>query len=492
MKLKHIFYIAAAITGLGSCSTEIDSPEQMLSENEDAVLINAGTSGMLSTRGEYETDEDGNVSAGLFYLTYPTTDSKAEKLQFNRLYVDFDKAKFYPKYNRRYAYTEGKETGSELTNAMIGSFPNTLFLDNVDPYSDNAENDTLVIFPVENNPYTAGLMTIDKDILWGSEQKQTQNRYDFDLHHRMAGMRVKITVAASENDNLIDQYDLSKAEVYLTNVVLEPYSFNRVNGNVNLAKNPVYSPRFPMVNNLNDDGSEEETGWKSTTTEYPDSEENPGDPVYITYDFILPPQAPSEEHWPELVVRFPNPTPEEADEKPYKEFYGKIPKGMFTNYEGKTNYGLDLSFLPEHILEIRTRISQNPPQLIFMPVKVYNWVKWETYTVIGHQEGIYETNQLYDIIRFYQSNNAKMLERYGEIKTLSNAEVWVFDIFSNLTVELNQIRGAMQRTDRPNGVVFRLNGHKIRITDDEDKVIYTITEDSEFNALIVDGIWPNE
>ena len=490
MKFRYIIYLSGFLLCLASCVNDSDSPSMSTEEDGGKLLITAGTSGMLSTKGAYETDDEGNVSSGIFYLTYPTTDSKASKPQYNRMMVDFSKATYYEKYNRRYTFTESGESGSELTNDMIGSSPNMIFLDNVEPLKQSADNDTLVIFPADDNPYIAGLMTPEKDILWGSEQKHPENLYDFDLHHVMAGVRVKITVEEMEDENLVDLYDLTKAEVYLTDIVLEPYSFNRLSGLVKTADNPDYAPKFMLVNNMDVSDSEKPIDWKMKPTENSESDDNKDNPVYITQDFILPPQTPSDDHWPELVVRFPNPTPEEASEKPYKEFYGKIPKGMFTNYDEKTNYGLDLSFLREHILEIRTKISQNPPQLIFMPVKVYRWVYWGPYTVIGHQEGIYQDSQLYAIIGYYQNNNIRMLERFGEIKSMESGNLWVFNIFSNITVELDKIKAAMKQTVQNNGVYFQLNGYKVKITDEQGSVIYTVSKDSEFNALIVDGILP--
>lgn len=494
MNIKQLILIFLIYGTILSCSNEKESQDVYVLST-DAILIGAATQDPLNTRGTYDTDDVGNVKGGLFYLTYPKTDSKVSSPKYNRLYVDFDKAVYYSKYERYYAYTEGKESGSELTNALIGTSPNMLFLDNVAPASSTAnnENDTIVKFPATDNPYTAGVMTSDKDIIWGSIQRHSSNLYNFELHHVMAGVRVKITVDRSGDDNLYDKYDLSKAEVYLTNLVLDPVSFTRTTGNVRISAQPVYSDKFRLVNNWGEHDDNETLEWGSVSFENPDDLENPGNPVYTTQNFILPPQTPSDEKWPQLVVRFPNPSPEEvAEGKLYKEFYGNVPRGMFTNYEEGTNYGLDLAFLREHILEIRTQISQNPPELIFMPVKVYNWVTWGPYTVIGHQEGIYDSQQLYQLIGYYEDDNTRMLEKFGELKEINGLMFWYFNIFSNLTLELDKIQGKMKLTTQAYPVTFNLNNHKIRITDSNGTVIYTITSNSVFNKLLTEGELPSE
>lgn len=489
MNIKNIISISTAVFFLVSCSNDNYSPD-VLPDDDEKILIGAGTSDLLYSRGSYQTDDEDNVSDGLFYLTYPISGSTASNPQYNRLYVDFSKAQYYPKYGRRYAYTEAIEAGSELTNAMIGTSPNLMFLDNVDPTGTKIANDTLVVFPQTGNPYSAGLMTSDKDILWGSIQRHNSNLYDFDLHHVMAGVRVKITIDLSEDNNLIEDYDLTNAEVYLTNIILDPYSYSRTTGSVNLAQNPVYSPTFMLVNNLEETDDEEIIDWSEITFEDPDNVENPGNPIYITQDFILAPQSPNDENWPELVIRFPNPSEEEvAAGKAYKEFYGKLPRGMFTAYPSGTNYGLDLAFLREHILEIRTQISQNPPLLVFMPVRVYNWVNWGPYTVIGHQEGVYSATQLNNIISYYVADNAKMLQRFGEVKTVNGTQKWVFNVFSNITVSLEQVNGTMQKTTQTYGVSFMLNNYKIRVTLPNGS-IYTITDSNEFTELITNGTIP--
>ena len=152
---------------------------------------------------------------------------------------------------------------------------------------------------------------------------------------------------------------------------------------------------------------------------------------------------------------------------------------------------MDISFLREHILEIRTMISQNPPQLIFMPVKVYDWVNWGPYTIIGHQEGVYSVRQLLDIISYYEIYNPKMLERYGELRDLEDIKIWVFKIFQNLTVPLEEIKGKMQHTSSQEyGVAFELNNHRVTVVDNDGKTLYTITSNSEFTALITEGAEP--
>ena len=449
-------------------------------------MIGAAKAEMLHTRGAYDTDDDGNVTGGIFYLTYPKAAGTQAKPIYSRLMVDFDEAIKYKVENewRYYTYTQAENGGSELTNELISNNPNVLFLDNVKSNKTGTENDTLITFNQDFNPYIAGLMTSEKDIVWGFTNKHSNsNLYNFKLHHVMAGVKVKIAIDMSTP--LADQYNLERAEVYLTNIVTVPYSYSRLTGNVNLPANPSYD-NLILVNNLNEPGGDNVLEWQSIDEEEDDEGNYTGNPVYLTKEFILPPQTPtpSDDNWPELVVRFPNPSPEEAETKPYKEFYGKLPRAMFTDY-ATTNYGLDLAFLREHILEIRTKISQNPPQLYFLPVRVYNWVNWGPYTIVGKQEGIYSDTDLLSIISYYEQNNDRMLNRFGEFK---NGK-WMFNIFNNLKLQLSDIKGKMAPTGQQSPVAFNLNNRKVSIYSGGE-LLYTITSADAFYSLIVEGILP--
>ncbi|MCH5214855.1 MAG: hypothetical protein J1E97_06635 [Muribaculaceae bacterium] len=476
IKLLTVALLMSA--GFASCIENGD--DGMTAPNTDAILIGGTRAEMLATRGGYSTDADGNVEEGIFYLTYPTTDSKADKPAYSRLTADFSQATYYPAYGRSYTRTEGTEAGQELTNSLIGNTPNRMFLDNVDPTESRTANDTLVKFNQNDNPYRAGLLVPEKDFLWGSVQKHNNsNLYDFDLHHTMAGVRVKISVDNSIDGNLVDLYDLSKAEVYITNLQLYPASFSRTTGDVTLAENKEADEKLVLVNTLGSPSAPwgEEIEWKENDAT------NPEETVYITSEFVLPPQIPSEENWPELVVRFPNPSIEGAAAKPVLEFYGKIPKAMFTNYPEGTNYALDLSFLREHILELRTHLSQNPPELMFMPVMVYDWVSWGPYTVVGQQQGIYSSQQLLDIIDYYKENNTRMLERYGSVE---NGK-WTFNIFNNLKLRHSGINGKMPQTIQEYGVSFQLNSHSMTILGDDGSTLATVNKDAEFTRLLTAG-----
>lgn len=494
---KYILPIIALTVGLVSCTSEVYESENGIPIQDDRIIIAAASSDMLNTRGFYQTDDDGNVKGGLFYLTFPTTASTINAPKYSRLYVDFDKAVWSEKYNGYYTYTEGRESGSELTNDLIGSVPNKLFLDNVDPIpvTSSAENDTVVKFPSENNPYAAGLMTNEKDILWGEEQKHSSsNLYNFDeLHHVLAGVRIKITIDQSES--IMENYDLSEAQVYLSGIIIDPVSFNRTTGDVAISNTPDYKKLY-FVNTLDPDNYEgidtpdlnEDLGWKDD-----DKVDDKGNPIYTTQDFILPPQNPNNDNWPELVVRFPNPyynlyelETSENPEKPYKEFYGKLPKGMFTDYSDATNYGLDLSFLREHILEIRTQISQNPPQLVFMPVKVYNWVNWGPYTLTGNQDGIYDAEDFQIIMSYYNNYNAKMLDRYGD---LTNGN-WNFNIWRNLKLKESDLLGTMPVVEGRPTYSFSLNNYRVTVSDDNGQTLYLISSEQELVNLLAKGEKP--
>ena len=300
---------------------------------------------------------------------------------------------------------------------------------------------------------------------------------DFNLYHIMAGVRVKITVDNSEE--LAEQYDLSKAKVYLTEIVHKPYQYDRKKGSVTIASNPDYA-LLTLVDNIED--SNNGLTWEKISTD------NEGKPIYLSNNFILPPQKPSE-HWPRLVIRFPNPGYNGSSEtQEFKEFSGAIDRIM---YMEEDNSSAELSFLPKYILEIRARITNEPPQLIFDPVRVYDWVDKGTFNLTGNQEGIYSPEDLLNIIKYYSEGNTKMLARLGELKTIpgeGSKKYWVFNLFKNFIIKKSQIAGKMPITDGMADFYFEMHRYKITVTDDNGEIIAVISTSEELHALLSYGI----
>ena len=445
----------------------------------DLLLFGAGAADMLSSRAYTHDDDGGLVHSGIYYLFYQRATNSKFKLQE----IDFGNAKYFSKFDKYYTTAFAPDGKSELRWSDIKdtqSMP--LYLDNVNSSFGTTSADSVVTFK-NTNPFVAGLMDDSNDLLWGSvPQKRTSRYIDFNLHHVMAGVRVKVIVDNSEK--LADSYDLSKAEVYITNLIHTPNKYNRRSGTVSVAEKPEYKT-LTLVNTLDGDAGQ---NWGSIDIPESDDDEYH---IFTTSNFILPPQSITSPERPQVVVRFPNPTAEKQEDKPILEFFGYLPLSMETDYVGGKNYVMQLSFLREHILEIRTKITQNPPQLVFMPVKVYDWVKWGPYTLVGNQEGLYTDKDLYDIISYYSTDNEKMLARFGELITdgKTKEKYWSFDIFKRLTFNLDRIKGAMAKGNHKYGVKFNLHGHKVIVVGDDGSV-YEIKDNNDFDNLIVNGVLP--
>lgn len=437
--------------------------------DDDRVLVTAIAGDLLGSRAYTHDEGDGIVRNGKYWCYYPNSSSNYVLGE-----VDFDILKNSTAY-----ITNGKEIlRSEIQENK------SLYLDNVSSSTDIVKyNSTSKLWVFQNNnPFVMGIMDDSNDLLWGESMVKTNTKYiDFDLHHVMAGVRVKITIDNSEN--LADDIDLSRAEVFITHLIQKPYAYNRIDGAVTLKDEPQKDDyvNLTMVDLIDTDNPK--LKWGSVAHD----ENNDKIEIYTTSNFILPPQSPDSKEWPQLVVRFPNPKPEEADTKPIIEYFGYLPHAMETDYPGGTNYGMNLAFLREHILEIRTKISQNPPQLVFMPVKVYKWINWGPYTLTGNQEGIYDLSDLQFIMEYYNNYSEKMLKRYGELQN----GTWSFNLWRNLTAKYSELANKMPLTDGKQNYSFNLhNKYKVTVLDDDGSMMYTLTTGEDLAKLLSTGVGP--
>lgn len=475
-KIYTYFFLLLISVGItAACSDRSKEPEgEELADNR--LMIAAGSADMLATKAYTHDLDSGNIKSGIYYLSYPNDDSKKS---FSLATVNFDFASFSESRKRYYTYT----IDPELLWSDVKQGDSYLYLDNVKPEYGSASN-SIVTFNT-SNPFVSGLMDDSNDLLWGSASIERASNYvDFKLHHVMAGVRVKITIDKSET--LADQFDLSNAELYLTNIVHVPRTYSRITGDVTIADTPEFE-NLTLVDILND--GQNQIKWADS---YVDDE---GNDVYITNNFILPPQSPDINQWPELVVRFPNPSPETQEAKPYLEYFGYLPHAMETDYVGDTNYAMNLGFLREHILEIRTKISQNPPQLVFMPVKVYKWINWGPYTLNANQSGIYSAAGLLNVITYYNNNDYEMLDRFGELRTNeSGEEYWYFNIFRHIKIDLSGFdttTGIMNPNGKKYDFRFNLNNrYRVTVTVDDNGTSYVFTDNNALYNFLAYGTLP--
>ena len=425
---------------LSSCSDNGGSTS-LGEDYGDAVVVTAEVAHMLSSRA-YQAD--GTIVDGIYFLTYNT----AANTQRAVAIVDFDK----PETKGLGIVTTPEN--NELTWSMIGSGVGTpvFYLDNVpsDNYRGSAYD---VRFTDEYNPFKAGLFDDEdgtNDLLWGTQQvMRGAKRIDFDLHHYMS--RIRIEVTTDEEFALDNELDLTDATVNISSLIHSPESYNRADGSLIFAENPDYEP-LVFVN-----PDEADLGWESIKTD----DENANIKVYTTQDFVLPPQSLLDnENRPRLTITLSN----------GKSYSGILPHAMDVNPGTNESYPVTLAFLKEHILTIRTKITQDPPELSFMPVTVVEWVDKGNFTLEGHQAGIYTEAEFADLLSNYATYNEFQLARYGYITTVDGVEKWVFNIWNELTLENDRIAGGMKVVSGKKDYEFHFNRYTVHVEYVDDTI----------------------
>lgn len=417
---KAFVYIALFVVLICSCSSQ-DTFIEEVNDDDNALNINitANVARQAFSRGYIP---EGEVIDGRYYLSFPL----ASSTDYNVASVDF-----------RESETPGKGIGivtlqnnsgdKELKWLKVAGNTPKFYLDNVSP--SDSEQDSIVRLP-SDNPYVAGVFDETEgknDLLWGTQEvrRETTNTINFDLHHNMARVKVEITVDKTKMENYGSDFTLEGAKVEITSLNQTPISFHRLSGDLELDPSMEnYTPLTFVNKNENLEEQEEQIEWGSV-------KEDANITVYTTQDFVLPPQGLLEdEHRPRLTI-----TLENGD-----VYSGILPHAMLidnntTDSDNSLTYPVALYFLKEHILTIRTVITEEPPTLEFMPVKVVQWVDKGEFTMEAHQAGIYTDSEFYKLIEYYQNNKKYQLHRYG----YEENGVWHFDFWRSVELNYNEI-----------------------------------------------------
>lgn len=435
---------------LCGCKTEdnIKKPEQKGAK----VYVSASMAEVIVSR-DYQ--ESGDVESGLYYLSYPQETTQIYSLGT----VDFDRS-----------ITKGigivlLPDNEEMTWDKVGGSIPMFYMDNVATTDgNNTSSDPMIVNFDNGSRFSAGLFNNDeenKDLLWSSLMAQNGSlTLNFQLHHNMARLNVEITV--DKTYEIAGDLDLTGAKVEITSINQNPVSYDRYTGLLELSTDPeAYSP-LELVN--------EDIDWLSTNTEE-------GSPVtvYTTQDFVLPPQdLLTDENRPRLIITLSN----------GRVFSGIVPYAMnVTDQDHPDPYPMTLSFLKEHILTLRTLVSNQPPELTFMPVKVVEWVDKGTFDLDAHQAGIYTELEFMDLIEYYQNNNEFQLLRYGNLVTVENNDnnngdsgdeendddnlIWQFNIWAPLTLKYSSISAQMPAVDDKKDYTFVYNNYTVLVENDE-------------------------
>ena len=420
LRISYISLSLAALLSLGvsSCSSEDLSDEGRV-DLSGALRVSARVARNVQTRAYQDT---GRVVNGKYYLSYPNTDN-----QYTVATVDFD---------RESAESPGlgivvTNSGTELKWSQIGGSPVNFYLDNVMPSLDQANsNGPTVTFNPDNNPFVAGLfdkINGSNDLLWGEKSVTRDTKsISFDLHHNMS--RVKVQVMIAHKENSVGEINLNNAKVEITNLYAKTLSYDRTTGN--LAPDTI-SPRESVK--IVDTANPQYT-WAQIST----PQDNPDTTTYLSQDIVLPPQALLEnEERPQLIITLDD----------GNVYTGILPHAMLiaNATDGSLTYPVTLSFLKEYILTIRTVITEEPPELSFMPVYVVGWVDKGEFTEEAHQSGIYTASEFYKLIDYYKINNQYQLVRYGYTTVLegNTKPTWLFNFWSSVTLDYDKIFNKM-------------------------------------------------
>ena len=456
----------AVMLGAVSCMQEdIGRPDE---SSDDVIQVTANLSPSLSTRAYIE---QGKVTEGLYTLVYRNTSS-----QDTIGWVDFDYEGVAGTGQAIAGLTKGP-----LAWALVGGGNNpTFYMDNVsDELSSNKKSPTTVMFN-DKNPYVAGILTEDglNDLLWGKQQVARNSKtIHFDMHHVMS--KVKVVITVDDTNEVDDELSLENAEVYITDIVHTPETYDRLTGMVYIAENPDYAD-ITLVNSLEGTSDDMRIDWKQIDRNADNDEHIT---VYTTRDFILPPQGiRSDTSRPKLKIKL-------HTGKGEKIYSGYLPHAMEVQYNDSENpYPLALSFLREHYLTIRTVLSKDPPELTFMPVQVVEWVDKGRYTLDGYQAGIYSDSELLGLIAYWTGNNEVQMRRFG--KKMEDGS-WRFNIFADLELDWNDISGKMTEGQGPDYSFYVYETFSITFTKGGDSKTYKGKEAAEKLYRVLTGIDDN-
>lgn len=435
LRISAAFSVVVLAAGCLSGSRTVDDPEE-----GPSVLLSAEIARQLYTRSGPE-----EVVDGTFYLTYPPV-SGAPLLAT----VEFGWNSEIPEMG-----IVRDANGNELKWIHVFRPNPTFYLDNVSPALSDAASVTDVRLNPADNPFRAGLFNENtNDLLWSSvTATHGAKTVHFDLHHNMARVRVEVTVDRT-NEKEEGDLDLDGAKVYITSLIHNPVSYNRLDGSLALEDDPTYED-LVLVDER--EGNDDKIRWGPIK-----DKDN-----YATQDFVLPPQGLREDDQrPKLVIEL----------KSGATYSGILPHAMLVMDENADPtspttpaYPVALHFLKEHILTIRTTITEDPPELLFMPVTVVQWVDKGNFTIEAHQAGIYTATEFDRLIKYYEANNEYQLVRYGkQVQEEGSTETkWEFVFFHSVTLDYDAIAGSMRdRNKGQDDFYFVFNNYAVYVQKD--------------------------
>lgn len=288
-------------------------------------------------------------------------------------------------------------------------------------FSARLENHTDGQFPGSKD---ASNISTDNDLVWGyaynreagnditlDEHLQTLN---FQLTHRMARLSVvllddvPVDEAETAHQNFKDEVEANGLDIWITNIVSEPESFDRATGTVNLPEDEksVYEAYYlwkhdemgAITATEDEDLSKEETD-KANEGLSPAASEQKDIKCYRSKNLILPP----DEH---VGQRIGNDRPVLCISYQGTVYSGVLPSSMTvisSGESGETQASRSLAFSAGMHLMLRVRliIDNANPTIRFEPVQLIDWFDFGTYMVRGQEAGISKPEDLKELISLY-------------------------------------------------------------------------------------------
>lgn len=342
------------------------------------------------------------------------------------------------------AFTDGDATPN-LTWGGINKSSSLFVLDNVNVT--DQQNLTVTLPKTFNAGPAPEKPGTGNDLLWDTVKvanviSAPLSPVHFVLEHRMSMLTFVISSGNSDIDGLLKN---GKVSVQLSNVVVEPTTFNRSDG---------------TVSNNNEKNNTRTLGGAYVSSDT----EAQGD--YITEDWIFPPQQFGSDR-PELSITLEKTTDDVTTKKTFK---GVLPESMF--YEGEYR---SLEFLSGCHLTVTVVLGNwDNLEVNFRPVLVEKWDELDLKDLNVNQIGVYTADELSDLVDTYNDNNKNpdktnlTLWKYGTFSETNNE--WTFYLWKDLTISDNSII-EMDNTSTPTKLkftersgysfIFQSNGHTI-------------------------------
>lgn len=357
------------------------------------------------------------------------------------------------------AFTDGDATPN-LTWGGINKTSSLFVLDNVNVT--DQQNLTVTLPETFNAGPAPEKPGTGNDLLWDTEKvanviSAPLSPVHFVLEHRMAMLTFDISSGNSEIDGLLKS---GKVSVQLSNVVVEPKTFNRSDGTVSISK---------IKNNTRELGG----AYVSSDTEAPGG--------YITDNWIFPPQKFGSKR-PVLSITLEKTTDDVTTTK--KTFKGVLPESMLYGGEYRS-----LEFISGCHLTVNVVLGNlDNLEVYFRPVLVEKWDELDLKDLNVNQIGVYTANELDELVDAYNNNPGKTnltLWKYGIFSDTENK--WTFYLWKDLTIDSNSsIIETENNVSRLNFIEsseysfeFKSNGHTIN-----DK---TVTQNGTLQETTTDG-----